>query len=272
MLDPARARAASGRVHPRSAGPCEHGHGTAAPAAPTATNGSPVGPTATASSAEASQRGAARFRRCRDTRDDHDERPAGPAAPGLRRWRATRAAAVSAVGQSVGHARPGHPAGRPGPGRAAVDAERKRREAEQAARQTPDQGRCRRTRRPRARRCRRHLGGVTTDQCEDPGTPWSTCQKVLDVSESSPIGRTTHEPFEVSTALASGDARRRGARRAGAAPSAKRPRQAPRGTRAAASATRRQRGHPHEWRTWSIRLVSSEENDDAKIWVGPGHR
>ena len=58
-------------------------------------------------------------------------------------------------------------------------------------------------------------GGVTTDQCEEPGAARRSCQNVLDRTESSPMGSMTHDP-PTSTVALSGARTGRPRRRRGA--------------------------------------------------------
>src|SRR5271166_64567 len=47
-------------------------------------------------------------------------------------------------------------------------------------------------------------GGVASDQWADPGAAWKSSQKVLLLSERSPIGRMTQESADVETELTTG--------------------------------------------------------------------
>ena len=47
-------------------------------------------------------------------------------------------------------------------------------------------------------------GGVTTDQCDEPGEAWSNCQNVFDSSENTPMGRTTQLAKADESPLSSG--------------------------------------------------------------------
>ena len=115
--------------------------------------------------------------------------------------------------------------------------------------------------------------GVTTDQCEDPGAAWSSCQNVLFWIRE--IAHGQHDPGVARRRDGAGQRRSDGRRVSGGGPvpraagprRSERRRTIPNDPSAGSSP-----GQPgsHECRTSSIRLSRSDENDEAYVWVGPG--